>query len=160
MCPKVVWDAQRKVYRMWYSGGEQYEPDAIGYCESWDGTDWVKKYTHPVFEADPAHTWEQHKVTACEIVPHHGWYYMFYIGFRDIDHAQIGMARSLDGESGWERHPCNPIVSPAHGDWSSDACYKPAVVCDGDQWLLWYNGRSEGNEQIGLVTHSGGDLWI
>ena len=159
MCPKVLWDPQHKNYRMWYSGGEQYEPDAIGYCESQDGRHWAKNYTHPVFKAASAHTWEQQKVTACDIVPHHDWYYMFYIGFRDIDHAQIGIARSRDGESGWERHPCNPIVSPTHGDWDSDACYKPTVVCDGDRWMLWYNGRKDGTEQIGLVTHAGADLW-
>ena len=27
---------------MWYSGGEQYEPDAIGYATSKDGIDWTK----------------------------------------------------------------------------------------------------------------------
>src|SRR5579884_2272844 len=27
MCPHVLYDEERKLYRMWYSGGEQYEPD-------------------------------------------------------------------------------------------------------------------------------------
>ena len=31
MCPHVLWDKETKRYQMWYSGGEQYEPDAIGY---------------------------------------------------------------------------------------------------------------------------------
>jgi hypothetical protein len=26
-----------------------------------------------------------------------GWYYVFYIGFEDVDHAQICLARSRDG---------------------------------------------------------------
>ncbi len=27
MCPHVLWDADAKQFRMWYSGGEQYEPE-------------------------------------------------------------------------------------------------------------------------------------
>ena len=34
MCPHVLWDEQAKLYRMWYSGGEQEEPNAIGYATS------------------------------------------------------------------------------------------------------------------------------
>jgi len=30
--------------------------------------------------------------------------------FRDIDHAQIGLARSKDGLTHWERCPDNPII--------------------------------------------------
>ncbi|HKM52332.1 MAG TPA: hypothetical protein VJY33_02920 [Isosphaeraceae bacterium] len=35
MCPHVLWDEQAKLYRMWYSGGEQYEPNAIGFATEW-----------------------------------------------------------------------------------------------------------------------------
>ncbi len=35
----------------------------------------------------PANRWEQYKVTACQVMEWKGWYVMFYIGFRDIDHA-------------------------------------------------------------------------
>jgi hypothetical protein len=37
MCPHVNWDAEAGVFKMWYSGGEQYEPNAIGYATSKDG---------------------------------------------------------------------------------------------------------------------------
>jgi hypothetical protein len=36
--------------------------------------------------------------------------------------------------------------------------YKPFAVLDGTRWLLWYNGRRGGVEQIGLATHQGEDL--
>jgi hypothetical protein len=36
MCPHVLWDEGPAV-RMWYSAGEQYEPNAIGYATSSDG---------------------------------------------------------------------------------------------------------------------------
>lgn len=157
MCPHVIWDENAQIYRMWYSGGEQYEPDAIGYATSPNGFQWTKM-AEPIFRADPQNTWEQHKVTACQVVQHGDWHYMFYIGFRNIDHAQIGIARSIDGIGGWERHPDNPIIRIDENQWDHDACYKPFAICDDGRWLLWYNGRRGGLEQIGLAIHEGEDL--
>lgn len=158
MCPHVIWDDKAKLLRMWYSAGEQYEPDAIGYATSPNGMQWTKWETNPIFRADPQNTWEQHKVTGCQVVYHNGWYYMFYIGFRDVDHAQIGLARSRDGITTWQRHSANPIISPGLNKWDQDACYKPFAVFDGWRWLLWYNGRRGSVEQIGLAIHEGEDL--
>lgn len=157
MCPHVIWDGKKKLFRMWYSGGEQYEPDAIGYATSADGLKW-DRLPEPVFASDKTHQWESHKVTACQVLVLNGWYYMFYIGFRDIDHAAIGIAKSRNGISNWIRLPSNPIVSPTPGGWDSDACYKPFAILDGDRWMLWYNGRRGGTEQIGLVTKQGKGL--
>jgi predicted GH43/DUF377 family glycosyl hydrolase len=158
MCPHVIWDVTANVFRMWYSGGEQYEPDAIGYATSPDGVTWTKSPANPVFKSDPNIAWEKHKVTACQVVPQDGWYLMFYIGFRDIDHAQIGIARSRDGISNWVRLPANPIIRPGENKWDHDACYKPFAIFDGSKWLLWYNGRHGGVEQIGLAYHDGVEL--
>ncbi len=159
MCPSVLWDDAAHEFRMWYSGGDQYEPDAIGYATSPDGIHWKKKDA-PIFEADPANRWERYKVTACQVIQWQGWHYMFYIGFRDIDHAQIGIARSKDGVSNWERLKANPIIGPTVEGWDADACYKPFAIYDevGKRWMLWYNGRHGGLEQIGLVTKAGPTL--
>ena len=83
---------------------------------------------------------------------------MFYIGFRDVHHAQIGIARSRDGITNWQRHPANPIIRPGLDKWDHDACYKPFAIFDGKRWLLWYNGRHSRLEQIGVVFHDGEDL--
>ena len=158
MCPCVLWDETTRLYCMWYSGGEQYEPDAIGYATSLDGRHWTKLAANPIFKADPEIAWERYKVTGCQVVQHEQWYYMFYIGFRDIDHAQIGVARSRDGITGWHRLAANPIISPGINQWDHDACYKPYTIFDGRRWLLWYNGRHGSVEQIGLAVHEGEDL--
>ncbi len=158
MCPDVIWDDHLKVFRMWYSGGEQNEPNAIGYATSPDGLLWNKHEANPVFAPDPKVEWERFKVTACQVERRGDWHYMFYIGFRDEDHAQIGIARSRDGITGWERLPQNPIIRPGVGKWDHDACYKPCAIFDGRKWLLWYNGRHGGLEQIGAVIHEGEDL--
>lgn len=158
MCPHVLWDAQTNLFRMWYSAGDQYEPDAIGYASSPDGIHWNRHPGNPVFRPDPTAAWEQHKVTACQVIKTGDWHVMFYIGFRDVDHAQIGVARSRDGLTGWQRHPQNPIIRAGQDQWDQDACYKPYAIFDGTRWLLWYNGRRGSLEQIGVVLHPGEDL--
>jgi predicted GH43/DUF377 family glycosyl hydrolase len=158
MCPHVLYEEKARLYRMWYSGGEQYEPNAIGYGTSLDGVNWTKDERNPIFQPDPNIPWEKDRVTGCQVIRHGSWYLMFYIGFQDQQHAQIGMARSKDGITDWQRHPANPIIRPGKGHWDQDAVYKPFAVFDGRQWLLWYNGRRGGTEQIGLATHAGEDL--
>ena len=159
MCPDVIWDEKIKQYRMWYSGGEQYEPNAIGYATSSDGLHWTKHADNPIFVPDRKGAWEQERVTGCQVVREGDWYVMFYIGFRDVNHAQIGLARSKDGITDWERHPNNPIIrAGTEKDWDHDAVYKPYAILEGNRWLLWYNGRRGGVEQIGLALHDGQDL--
>jgi hypothetical protein len=153
-----MWDESTEIYRMWYSGGEQYEPDAIGYATSRDGRSWTKLAGNPIFKANPEAPWERYKVAGCQVLRLGAWYYMFYIGFRDIDHAQIGVARSLDGITGWQRHTANPIIRPGINQWDHDACYKPYAIFEGRRWLLWYNGRRGNVEQIGLAIHDAEDL--
>jgi hypothetical protein len=94
------------------------------------------------------------------VIRHGDWHLMFYIGFENVHKAQIGMARSRDGMTKWQRHPVNPIISPGPDSWDGDACYKPFCIYEqeNDRWLLWYNGRLKRAEQIGLAIHEGADL--
>jgi beta-1,2-mannobiose phosphorylase / 1,2-beta-oligomannan phosphorylase len=158
MCPHVLYDDTHKVYRLWYSGGEQYEPNAIGYATSKDGVNWRKDAHNPIFKPDAKNAWEKDRVTGCQVVRRGDWHLMFYIGFRDEQHAQIGIARSRDGITGWQRHPANPVIRSGTDKWDQDAVYKPYVIFDGRRWLLWYNGRKGGVEQIGLAIHEGEEL--
>ncbi|MBP8130317.1 MAG: hypothetical protein KA184_12130 [Candidatus Hydrogenedentes bacterium] len=158
MCPHVLWDAEQGVYRMWYSGGGQYEPDAIGYATSADGIKWDRLPENPIFRPEPGNDWEKDRVTACQVVRDGDWHVMFYIGFRDIDHAAIGIARSRDGIRDWQRLPANPVIRPGLDKWDAEACYKPYAILDGNRWMLGYNGRTGRIEQIGLATHEGPEL--
>jgi len=160
MCPHVIWSSERGEFQMWYSGGEQYEPNAIGYASSRNGLDWTKYEANPIFGRELNHQWEQHKVTACQVIAYKEGYAMFYIGFRDEDFAQIGLAWSKDGITGWKRLSLNPILSPEPGEWDAEANYKPFAIFDGTDWLLWYNGRRGHFEQIGMASHAGYDLGL
>ena len=158
MVPHVVWSDDDRVYKMWYSGGDQYEPDAIGYAESSDGQSWVKR-PEPVFRPSKEGGWDGYKVTGCQVIRHDGWYIMFYIGFRTVHDAQIGLARSRDGTGNWQRHPANPIIRTGkYRAWDHDAVYKPSAILSNGRWYLWYNGRQRHVEQIGLAIHEGVDL--
>ncbi len=160
MCPHVLCDDTGRFLRMWYSGGEQRAPDAIGYATSPGGIFWTKLPTNPVFLPDPRSSWEQQKVAACQVIRHDQWYLMFYVGLQDAEHAHIGLARSRNGISGWLRHPANPILSPSGSEWDGDAVCQPFALFDEKQklWRLWYTGRRGDQEQIGLALHEGEDL--
>lgn len=160
MSPDVLWDDTLGRYRMWYSGGGQYEPEAIGYCESPDGVAWTKRDGGPIFKPNPALEWEKDRVAGSTIKRFGNTFLMFYIGFEDIHSASIGIARSPDGITGWQRHPANPVIRPggSYFSWDRDAVYKTTVVQHADGWILWYNGRRKGPEQIGVAYHDGLDL--
>lgn len=153
MNPSVLWDEEATLFRCWYCAGAQYEPKAIGYAESRDGIHWVKEKNNPVFEANPDNSWEQHKTAGCQVIKRKHDYLLFYIGYYDEDYAQIGMAKSSDGKNGWQRFEKNPIIAPDPGRWDGEACYKPFAMQEENRWILWYNGRSGSNEQIGMALH-------
>ena len=159
MSPDVLYDPATGHYRMWYSAGSHIEPNAIGHAWSADGLHWTRTPSNPIFTPDARHTWEQNRVTACHVVRDGGWYTMFYIGFQNQNVARIGLARSRDGLTGWQRHPANPILrrGPA-GSWDADAVYKPYALQTEGGWMLWYNGRKGRLEQIGLARHPGRNL--
>ena len=171
MCPNVIYEVANNVegaarrLRMYYSGGDQSEPDSIGVAFSHDGRTWNKASQNPIFTSDPSAWWEQAKVTAAHVFYDciDAMYYMFYIGFADIDTASVNVARSKDGLTHWHRHPANPIIAREARNttsWMRDAVYKPYALYDAsrDEWLLWFNGRCGEMEQIGVAVKKGHDL--
>ena len=164
-CPHVIWDQEQRMYKMWYSGGEQYECDAIGYATSADGIHWKKYGGNPIFTPDPDNFWDMSKVEACYVIEHDDYFYMFYLGFSADRSPSIGLARSKDGITHWERHPDNPIIAGTDGMWDWLGICKPTVMKTDDGFLMWYNGvnRSGDNgsikEEMGLAIHKGHNLW-
>lgn len=160
MCPFVIWDKDRNIFRMWYSAGGFWEPDQIGYAESEDGIHWTRSRQNPVFRPEPENFWEKEIVSACQIIFMDDWHYMFYIGFEDMYKATINVARSRDGITNWQRYPDNPIIAGGpEGSWDVEAVYKPWVMHMDGQWLLWANGRQAAVEQVGLYIHDGDELF-
>lgn len=149
MNPCVLWDEKNKIFRMWYSAGENYEPDVICYAESLDGKKWNRYSNNPVLK-NSLNDYDRMKVGGCDVLRMPDRYLIFYIGYENIDNARICCAESLDGKN-WLRNKNNPILSASKGQWDCDAVYKPSVISEDNTWRLWYNGRSGKKEYIGLA---------
>jgi predicted GH43/DUF377 family glycosyl hydrolase len=142
MCPSVLRD-EDGTYHLWYSAGERYEPDAIGYAMSADGITWQRVDRGPVLRPDEASDWEKSRVAGAHVFTQDGWLFAAYIGFADgFEDSSIGIARSGDGIR-WLRHAGNPVITPGDpGEFDSINVYKPFVVVDNGEWRLWFNGSS------------------
>lgn len=152
MNPCVLYEDGR--YRMWYSAGETFEPNVLGYAESTDGINWNKAKINPIMTASPQNVFERNRIGGCQVIKTDDMgYVIFYIGYRDINTACVCAARSKNGITGWERCAINPLVSPDEGSWDGEACYKPSAVWESELgcWRIWYNGRSGKDEYIGMA---------
>ena len=141
MCPSVLRFSDGS-YHMWYSGGERYEPDAIGYATSTDGIRW-RRMSEPVLCPDQKSTWEAERVAGAHVFRHNGYLYAAYIGFANgFEDSSIGIARSQNGIN-WERHADNPVITSGKpGEFDSINVYKPFVVVDGEEWRMWFNASA------------------
>jgi beta-1,2-mannobiose phosphorylase / 1,2-beta-oligomannan phosphorylase len=142
MCPSVVRESNG-TYHMWYSGGERYEPDAIGYAVSQDGIQWTRVGAGPVLMPAARSRWERDRVAGAHVFNHDGYLYAAYIGFANgFEDSSIGIARSTDGIH-WARHANNPVLSRGStGDFDSINVYKPFVIVENGLWRVWFNGSS------------------
>ena len=159
MNPCVLYE--NGIYRMWYSAGETYEPNVLAYATSPDGINWTKKRFNPILVCDPEKVYEQARIGGCQIMKVEDEYYLFYIGYEDIDTARVCLAKSKDGVVGWSKSPLNPIISPDAGQWDGEACYKPSAIWneEAQKWMLWYNGRRGNQEFIGYAEYDKKDLF-
>ena len=151
MCPFVLWDEENSIYRMWYSGGEQYEPDAIGYATSKDGIHW-DRLENPIFVPRADSYWQCKKVTAPFVLEVDGGYVMYYIGFDGSGHSAVGAVCSEDGISGWTEHPDNPLIAGKDGSWDHNGICKVSIIEEESGGCkLWYNGCNRQREEIGIL---------
>jgi beta-1,2-mannobiose phosphorylase / 1,2-beta-oligomannan phosphorylase len=133
------------IYRMWLSWRPQR---AIALVESKDGIHWSEP---PQIVLGPRKEtgWED-AINRPSVLKREDGYRMWYTG-QAKGHSWIGYATSPDGIH-WKRMSGKPVLLPDQS-WE-----KPYAIFAGTRWLLWYNGRHDRVEQIGLVFHEGGDL--
>lgn len=159
MNPNVIYNPNTNEFMMYYAAGEIYEPDVIGLATSKDGYIWTKKQK-PVLEKNPNEdSLDYFKVGATDVHIIDGVFYMFYIGYTDINTARIILTTSDDGET-FNRSYYELIAAPEQNSFDNDAVYKPSAVYDKktDKWNLYYNGRTNTSEFIGLYTKNGREL--
>ena len=153
MNPYVFYDEDDKIFKMYYASGETFEPDRICYAISNDGIKWEKYENNPILKkSDNKRALDNFKVGAVDIIKvAKNSYVMYYIGYEGLYDAKIFKATSNDGIN-WKKYSYTPIVKPAKNGWDSSAVYKPSVVFNEkrNEWFLYYNGRRENEEYIGL----------
>ena len=157
MNPSVIYDDLKKEYKMYYAAGEIYEPDVICMATSKDGLKWKKYKNNPILEKNnDKESLDNYKVGGPEVHMVDGKYYMYYIGYSDIDTGRIFQITSDDGIN-WNRNTQSLIVAPMENDFDTDSVYKPSLVYleKENKTMLYYNGRTGENEYIGLYTKKG-----
>ncbi|HLY64695.1 MAG TPA: hypothetical protein VKU60_04095, partial [Chloroflexota bacterium] len=130
----------------------------VGYATSPDGIGWAR-LPQPIYT--PSSGWEDNKIGSFQVHHVEDWYYAFYNAFEGRPFvSRIGMARSRDGVTAWERHPNNPVLSPGpRGSWNAAMVYKPTALWDEQRgrWDVWFNASDtlDGIERIGHAWSEG-----
>ncbi len=150
MNPCVIY--KNGIFKMWYATGENYEPDVLCLAESRDGIEWIKYKDNPILKPSKSE-FECAKVGGCDVLEDQNKLGMYYIGYQNVDTGRICYAESYDGGYTWNSKGLNPLISPTKDGWDAHSIYKPTVVKDetSDSLYLWYNGRKNRNEYIGLA---------
>lgn len=151
--PSVVYDAQNKKYRMWYSAGDYKLPQLMGYAESKDGIHWTRIAQTPVLKKNVNHKWEREAATMGSVIQHGDYFYMVYCGFEHETNSRLGFARSRDGIN-WEFHPHNPIITGGKQSWwDGDYTGRASLLQEEDGvWRMWYTGHFHDQTNIGVMT--------
>ncbi|MGB2754334.1 MAG: hypothetical protein WBD75_08175 [Phycisphaerae bacterium] len=100
MCPHVIWDEAAREFCMWYSGGEQYEPDAIGCATSPDGKTWTKHAANPIIR--PGENQWDHDACYKPFAIFDGGRWLLWYNGRRGNVEQIGLAIHEGEDLGFE----------------------------------------------------------
>ena len=154
----VQWDEEEQIFKMWYSAGEIREADAIGYATSEDGIHWKRFGQNPILTHRDGRYFEVSKVEGAFVVRQNGWYYLFYMGVDGDSITGVGLARSRDGITNWERHPSNPVYAGTDGCWDWIGIRGISILEDEGKLKMWYTGVDRTTRTLGMIEHPGTNL--
>lgn len=149
--PNIIYDGGK--YRMYYTSLTYGARGAISYAESNDGLSWTRPFNHPLIYPGQPNTWDGQCITAGAIIKSNGIYYLYYTGFSSQNGPwHIGLATSTDGTNWTKRE--EPVLRAGSG-WEFQVIAS-SVVKKGNQFLLYYTGRSYPQYKIGVATSENG----
>ncbi len=149
--PSVLGDSGD--YRIWFAGRRSSNAWwTIGAATSTDGVNFTEVDGNPLLTAEA--DWEGESVSHPMVRQTGDVYELWYAG----GESAIGYAVSTDGTT-WDRYCHNPVLEGTVGTWDNDQVTAPAVVHDGEHYLMTYTGGGEGHWAVGYAESTDGVRW-
>lgn len=140
--PTVLYDAKKKLYRMWYTGGYSME-NGLGYATSRDGIHWGKYSRNPVLGQGGSGL--PGNATHFHVMRHAGIYYAFYNYDNPWQSGSIYAATSTDGKR-WRPRTQPVLIGDWNSGWANGNC-NSYVWKDTTGWHMLFDTM---NRQTGL----------
>ena len=163
-------DTYHMIYR-----GQDGKVDQFGHATSADLIDWTRNEQNPVLGVGEPGAWDDTHIFGGELLRENGDYYLFYTGYSEPNvwprsplatiksiyrsvflneqpSYRIGIANSIDLGS-WTKDSSNPVFEPSDSkSWDSVDVSRPSIIRIADHYYLFYDGRGQGDHQIGYAT--------
>jgi len=125
-------------------------------------TEWVDDPENPVMLSGSAGEWDRMSYVNT-VVQVDGTYHLYYMGKESVQVSpedwDIGHAMSPDGVN-WVKDPANPVVARGdQGEWDSGGVGVAAVIHDGTEFRMWFNGGDGEVDAVGYATSPDGTTW-
>jgi hypothetical protein len=142
---------------MWYDGGPTtVNIGRIGRATSTDGIHWTKDDLHnPILDMGTAGQWDQGSLAFPRVFVVRDTMFMCYTCVKSNGSWRaIGLARSTDGGTLWQKIGTGPILSPTAYSWDQSYVQEGFVLPMGNELYMWYFGMSLGANKgsIGIAT--------
>lgn len=145
-------------YTMWYDGSpmSNIEIGRIGRATSTDGIHWTKDdLQNPILDMGTAGQWDQGGLAFPRVFVVRDTFFMCYTCIKSNgDWRAIGLARSTDGGTVWQKIGTGPILASTAHSWDESFVQEGFVLPMGNELYMWYSGCSLGANKvsIGIAT--------
>jgi hypothetical protein len=164
LCPtSIIWDSVNSRWVMFYHGGNNTGPRAIGMAYSSDlvgGGTWTREAANPVMQRDVSLAYEANFIADAKVVvvsPYEWWCY--YVARDASNKGSVVLRISRDQGLTWTRVG-QVLVKGTGGQWDDDEIMAFCPWYEGGVWQGWYVGVNTGVvSQIGFASSLDGIAW-
>lgn len=145
--PAVIYNADKSIYEMWYSGDNGNTGYGIGYATSPDGVNWKKHGTK--LEKFLLLVWSP------SIIYANGEYRIWYNCWKGPGtNVTVGYATSGDGEN-WNEYRGNPVLDIGNlGSWDDRYVHNVCVIKSGSLYEMWFGGNSYSDPEHSKIGYA------
>lgn len=148
--PNIIFDSNpqllkgnSKVFKCWYSIGDNVNVVAVGYAESVDFINWTEHPSNPIISG---------KTRAGGVVQYNGLYYMTVMNPNGGNHT-IDLLKSQDGVTSWTVAQANIVT--ADGVTDANLNNSHLMIVNGVWYVFYdYTSPAQTNYRIGVASAS------